>query len=74
MPKSPPFETLRGYHRNSASYMITAVIRWDERPIKTVATQVTDAMEKLEKALPESLSGNEVATDAWKTAATPAVI
>lgn len=42
--------------------------------IKTVATSLTDAMEKLEKALPESLSGNEVATGAWKTAPTPAVI
>jgi integrase len=41
--------------------------------IKTVPTQVTDAMEKLEQALPESLSGNEVATDAWKPAASPAV-
>ena len=30
--------------------------------IKTVPSQVTDAMEKLEQALPESLSGNEVAT------------
>lgn len=30
--------------------------------IKTVPAQVTDAMEKLQEALPESLSGNEVAT------------
>ena len=41
--------------------------------IKTVPTQVTDAMEKLQLALPESLSGNEVATDTWKAAASPAV-
>ncbi len=41
--------------------------------IKTVPTQVTDAMEKLQQALPESLSGNEVATDAWKATASPAV-
>jgi hypothetical protein len=34
--------------------------------IKTVPAQVTDAMEKLEQALPESLSGNEMATDTWK--------
>jgi hypothetical protein len=37
--------------------------------IKTVPAQVTDAMEKLQQALPDSLSGNEVATDTWKAAA-----
>jgi hypothetical protein len=41
--------------------------------IKTVPAQVTDAMEKLEQALPETLSGNNVATDAWKVPASPAV-
>jgi integrase len=41
--------------------------------IKTVPTQVTDAMEKLQQALPDSLSGNEVATDTWKAPASPAV-
>jgi integrase len=41
--------------------------------IKTVPAQVTDAMEKLEQVLPESLSGNEVATDGWNATATPAV-
>ena len=41
--------------------------------IKTVPTQVTDAMEKLQEALPVSLSGNEVATDTWKAPASPAV-
>jgi integrase len=41
--------------------------------IKTVPTQVTDAMERLQQALPDSLSGNEVATDKWKAAASPAV-
>lgn len=41
--------------------------------IKTVPTQVTDAMEKLEQALPESLSGNEVATDLINATASPAV-
>lgn len=41
--------------------------------IKTVPAQLTDAMEKLQRALPESLSGNEVATDSWKVAASPAV-
>jgi integrase len=41
--------------------------------IKTVPTQVTDAMEKLQQALPDSLSGNDVATDKWKAAASPAV-
>ena len=41
--------------------------------IKTVPAQVTDAMEKLEQALPESLSGNEVATVAWKSTASSAV-
>jgi hypothetical protein len=41
--------------------------------IKTVPTQVSDAMEKLQPALPESLSGNEVATDTWKATASSAV-
>ena len=41
--------------------------------IKTVPAQVTDAMEKLQEALPESLSGNEVATNGWNATATPAV-
>ena len=41
--------------------------------IKTVPTQVTDAMEKLQRALPQSLSGNEVATRSWKAAAAPSV-
>jgi hypothetical protein len=41
--------------------------------IKTVPAQVTDAMEKLQQALPDSLSGNEVATDSWKAEASPAV-
>ncbi|MGB8887400.1 MAG: hypothetical protein WCC87_11795 [Candidatus Korobacteraceae bacterium] len=41
--------------------------------IKTVPTQVTDAMEKLHHALPDSLSGNEVATNNWKATASPAV-
>ncbi len=41
--------------------------------IKTVPAQVTDAMEKLQQALPESSSGNEVAIDSWHATATPAV-
>jgi len=41
--------------------------------IKTVPAQVTDAMEKLQQAVPEMVSGNEVATDARKTTATSAV-
>ena len=41
--------------------------------IKTVPAQVTDAMEKLEQALPESLSGNDVATHAINAAASSAV-
>ena len=41
--------------------------------IKTVPAQVTDAMEKLQQALPEVLSGNEVATGTWQATASPAV-
>jgi len=41
--------------------------------IKTVPAQVTDAMEKLQLALPESLSGNEVATQAMNATASPVV-
>jgi integrase len=41
--------------------------------IKTVPTQVTDAMERLQQALPEILSGNKVATDTWNATAAPAV-
>lgn len=41
--------------------------------IKTVPAQGTDAMEKLEQALPETLSGNKVATDTWNATASPAV-
>jgi hypothetical protein len=41
--------------------------------IKTAPAQVTDAMEKLEQALPESLSGNGVATQAMNATASPAV-
>ena len=41
--------------------------------IKTVPAQVTDAMEKLQQALPEILSGNEVATQALNATASPAV-
>jgi integrase len=41
--------------------------------IKTVPAQVTDAMEKLEQALPNYLSGNEVATPVADATATPAV-
>ncbi len=41
--------------------------------IKTVPAQVMDAMEKLEHALPGSLTGNEVATHAMNATASPAV-
>jgi integrase len=41
--------------------------------IKTVPAQVTDAMEKLQQALPEILSGNEVATEVMNAMAFPAV-
>lgn len=41
--------------------------------IKTAPAQVTDAMEKLAQALPESLSGNEVATHGVNAAASSAV-
>jgi integrase len=41
--------------------------------IKTVPTQVTDAIEKLQQALPDSLCGNEVARGKWKATASPAV-
>ncbi|HVO59420.1 MAG TPA: tyrosine-type recombinase/integrase [Terriglobales bacterium] len=41
--------------------------------IKTVPAQVTDAMEKLQQAVPEMVSGNEVATPDWKATASPAV-
>lgn len=41
--------------------------------IKTVPAQVTDAMERLEQALPKSLSGNEVATQLSNATASPAV-
>jgi hypothetical protein len=41
--------------------------------IKPVPAHVTDAMEKVLQAFPEMLSGNEVATDAWKTTALSAV-
>jgi integrase len=41
--------------------------------IKTVPSQVTDAMEKLEQALPQSLSGNDVATPTMDATASPAV-
>jgi hypothetical protein len=41
--------------------------------IKTVPAQLTDAMEKLQQALSESFSGNEVATTAWKPTASSAV-
>jgi hypothetical protein len=40
---------------------------------KTVPTQVIDAMEKLQQALPNSLSGNELATGTWNVAASPDV-
>lgn len=41
--------------------------------IKTVPAQVIDAMEKLEQVLPETLSGNEVATAAMNATASSAV-
>ena len=41
--------------------------------IKTVPKQVADAMAKLEEALPDSLSVNEVSTDRWKATASSAV-
>jgi len=41
--------------------------------IKTVPAQVSDAMESLQNALPESLSGNNMATKTWKATASPAV-
>jgi len=41
--------------------------------IKTVPAQVTDAMEKLEQALPNCLSGNEVETSVVNATASPAV-
>ena len=41
--------------------------------IKTVPAQVTHAMEKLQEAIPETLSGNEVATRASETTAAPGV-
>jgi integrase len=41
--------------------------------IKTVPAQVTDAMEKLEQAMPETLFGNEVATHQPNAAASSAV-
>jgi integrase len=37
---------------------------------KTASDQVTSAMEKLQQALPESLSGNQVATQRWNAATT----
>lgn len=41
--------------------------------IKTLPAQVTDAIGRLEQALPESLSDNKVATQNWNAAASPAV-
>lgn len=41
--------------------------------IKTVPKQVADAMAKLEEALPDSLSVNEVSTNSWKATASSAV-
>jgi hypothetical protein len=46
---------------------------WHAAPRGLVPAQVTDAMEKLEQALPESLSGNEVATHAMNATASSAV-
>jgi integrase len=40
--------------------------------IKTASDQVTSAMEKLQQALPESLSGNDLATHNWNAAVTSA--
>jgi integrase len=41
--------------------------------VKTIPAQVTGAMEKLQQALPETLSGNKAATDTWNATASPAV-
>lgn len=41
--------------------------------IKTVPAQVTDAMKKLQQAIPETLSGNEVATHTMNATAAPVV-
>ena len=41
--------------------------------IKTASDQVTSAMEKLQQALPQSLCGNEVATQSWNATATSVV-
>jgi len=41
--------------------------------IKTIPSQVNDAMEKLQQALPETLSGNEVATETPNATAPSAV-
>ena len=41
--------------------------------VKTVPGQVSDAMGKLQQALPATLSGNEVATETTNAAASPAV-
>jgi integrase len=41
--------------------------------IKTIPAQVSDAMERLQQALPEALSGNEVATKTTNTTASSAV-
>ena len=41
--------------------------------IKTVSTQGTDAMEKLQQALPETLNGNQVTTLATNATASSAV-
>jgi hypothetical protein len=39
--------------------------------IKTVPAQVSDAMEKLQQALPNSLSGNDVATNTLEGSGIP---
>jgi len=41
--------------------------------MKRAPAEVTGVMEKLQQILPDSLSGNEVATDDWKTTATLAI-
>lgn len=41
--------------------------------IKTAPAQVSDAMKKLQQALPQTLSGNEVATEMTNATASPAV-
>jgi integrase len=41
--------------------------------IKTIPAQVSDAMEKLQQALPETLSGNELATETTNATASSAV-